>query len=99
MSNNIGGLLTAGGVSPSGPQTNLSQFTMGEGEVANAYQFGRTGTGMSTMETQGSTGPAAGFALQQGEQSLANTAAEQAAQNASFKNFASGLGGIAGKLG
>ena len=99
MSNNIGGLLTAGGVPPSGLQTNLSQYNMGEGEVANAYQFGRTGTGASTMETQGSTGPIAGFALGQGEQSLANTAAEQATQNAAFKNFASGLGGIASKLG
>ena len=72
---------------------------MGEGEVANAYQFGRTGTGDSTMATQGSTGPVAGFALQQGEQSLANTGAVQQATNAAFKNFAGGLGSIAGKLG
>jgi hypothetical protein len=99
MSNNVGGLLTSGGVPATGPQTALNQYTMGQGEVANAATFGTHGMGMSTNETAGAAGPEAGFALGQGEASLADTAAQQASINSAFKNFAGGLGGIAGKLG
>lgn len=98
MSNDVGALLTQGGVAPTGMQTALNQYTMGEGEVANAAKFSQ-GMGHSTNETQGASGPLANFALEQGKTSLANTAAQQAAINSTFKNFAGGLGSILGKAG
>lgn len=98
MSNNIGGLLTQGGVPATGPQTALNQYTMGEGEVHNAAQFAN-GMGMSTNATQGATGPLAGFAQNQGNAAIGNTAAEANFLNSSFQNFAGGLGSILGKAG
>jgi hypothetical protein len=98
MSNDVGALLTSGGIPATGPQTALNQYTMGEGEVANAQNFSQ-GMGHSTNATQGATGPLANFALQQGEASLKDTAAQSAFLNSSFKNFAGGLGSILGKAG
>jgi hypothetical protein len=98
MSNNIGGLLTQGGVPATNLQTGLNQYTMGEGEVQNAATFSQ-GMGHSTNATQGATGPLANFALQQGQASLANTAAQENFLNQSFSNFAGGLGNILGKAG
>jgi hypothetical protein len=98
MSNDVGALLTSGGIPATGPQTALNQYTMGEGEVQNAYNFSG-GMGHSTNATQGATGPLAGFALNQGKASLADTAAQAAFLNSSFKNFAGGLGSILGKAG
>lgn len=99
MSNDVGALLTQGGVAPTGLQTSLNQYTMGQGEVANAARFGGSGMGHSTNETLGATGPLANFALQQGQASLQDTAAQQAAINSTFKNFTGGLGNIFGGLG
>jgi hypothetical protein len=98
MSNNIGGLLTQGGVPATGLQTALNQYTMGEGEVKQAQEFSH-GMGQSTGATQAATGPLAGFAEQQGQNALANTAAQAAFLNQSFSNFAGGLGNILGKAG
>jgi hypothetical protein len=98
MSNNIGGLLTQGGIPATGPQTALNQYTMGEGEVQNAANFAN-GMGMSTNATQGATGPLAGFAQNQGNASIADTAAQANFLNSSFSNFAGGLGSILGKGG
>jgi hypothetical protein len=104
MSNDVGALLTSGGIPATGAQTALNQYTMGEGEVANAQTFGagssgQGGIGHSTNATQGASGPLAGFALNQGKASLADTAAQSAFLNSSFKNFAGGLGSILGKAG
>ena len=98
MSNNIGALLTQGGVPATGLQTALNQYTAGEGEVANAAKFSQ-GLGHSTNVTQADTGPLAGFAESQGQASLANTAAQSNFLNQSFGNFAGGLGNILGKAG
>jgi hypothetical protein len=98
MSNNIGALLTQGGVPATGLQTALNQYTKGEGEVANAAQFS-AGMGHSTGATQGATGPLANLALQQGQNVLQNTAAQENFLNQSFSNFAGGVGNILGKLG
>lgn len=98
MSNNIGALLTQGGVPATGLQTALNQYTQGEGEVKNAANFAQ-GMGASTNETLGATGPVAGFAEQQGLTSLANTQAQENFINQSFQNFSGGLGNILGKAG
>lgn len=98
MSNDVGALLTSGGIPATGAQTALNQYTMGEGEVKAADQFSH-GMGQSTNATQAATGPLAGFALNQGKASLADTAAQSAFLNSSFKNFAGGLGSILGKAG
>ena len=98
MSNNIGGLLTQGGVPATGLQTALNQYTQGQGDVAEAAKFSQ-GMGHSTNVTQADTGPLANFALQQGQASLANTAAQSNFLNQSFGNLAGGLGGILGKGG
>lgn len=96
MSNDIGALLTSGGVPASPLQQGLNQYTAGEGEVQNASNFAG-GMGMSTNATQGASGPLANQALQAGTQSLANTGAEASFLNQSFKNFAGGLGNILSK--
>jgi hypothetical protein len=98
MSNDVGALLTSGGIPATGPQTALNQYTMGEGEVQNAANFS-SGMGHSTNATQGATGPLAGFALNQGKASLADTAAQSAFLNSSFKNFSGGIASFLGKLG
>jgi hypothetical protein len=97
MSNDVGALLTQGGVGPSGEQTVLGEYNMGEGEVANAGKFAG-GMGHSTNVTQADTGPRAGFALTGGTQSLADTAAMRNFYNTQFKNFSGGLGNILGKI-
>lgn len=98
MSNQIGALLTQGGVPATGMQTALNQYTQGEGEVQNAANFAG-GMGHSTNETQGATGPLAQAALSQGTDVLKNTAAQSNFLNQSFGNFAGGLGSILGKAG
>jgi hypothetical protein len=97
MSNNLGGKETAGGVAPTGGQTALSQYTMGEGAVGNAFGFSQIPH--STNETMGASGPAAGFATNQGQQSLSNTAQQQAAINQGAQQFSSGAGNILGAIG
>ena len=98
MSNNIGALLTQGGVPATGTQTALNQYTMGEGLVNNAAQFS-AGMGHSTNLTQADTGPRAQFAESQGQNVLQNTAAQENFLNQSFQNFAGGIGNILGKVG
>lgn len=98
MSNNIGGLLTQGGVPATGPQTALNQYTEGEGGLKASADFSG-GMGHSTNATQAQTGPIAQFAESQGKDTIANTAAQAAFLNSSFKNFAGGLGGLLGKAG
>lgn len=98
MAGDIGTALTSSGVAPSGAQTSLSQYTMGQGDIANADKFSH-GMGHSTNVTQADSGPAAGFALSQGQQSLADTAAMSKFLNSQFQNLAGGLGGILGKAG
>lgn len=92
MSNNLGSKLTTGGIAPTSGQTALSQYTMGENAVGNEFQFSQIPH--STNESMGASGPAAGFATNQGMQSLSNTAAQQAAINAGAQQFASGTGGL-----
>lgn len=98
MSNNIGGLLTQGGIPPTGLQTALNQYTMGEGEVANAAKFAG-GMGQSTNETQAATGPIAQNVEDAGRNVLTNTAAQANFLNQSAQNFAGGLGNLLGKAG
>jgi hypothetical protein len=98
MSNNIGGLLTQGGVPATGPQTALNQYQEGEGGIKASADFSG-GMGHSTNATQAQTGPIAQFAESQGKDTIANTAAQAAFLNSSFKNFAGGLGSLIPSLG
>jgi hypothetical protein len=96
MTDNIGTLLTQSGVPISGPQMALADWTKGQGDISNAAKFAQ-GMGASTNLTYADTGPAAGHALETGQESLANTAAMTNFLNTQFQNLAGGLGSILGK--
>lgn len=101
MTTSVGGKATAGGVGPTSQQTALSQYTLGENQVGALGRFAQAGNPMeSTGVTQAATvGPEAKFALEQGKQSIADTAAQEAFINKQFASLAGGLGGILGSLG
>lgn len=93
----------SGGSSPGGllsqGQQSLADFTWGEGEVGNAFNFGNTGTSMSTMEAMGSTGPDFGRALNLQKMSQADTQAQNAvtqAQNQQTQQKVSTAGNLLG---
>jgi hypothetical protein len=70
-----------GGVT--GPEADYAQYEYDQGMVKNESQFADTGTGMSTMDTQGGTGVAFGKAQNLAKASDANQSAEyQASQQA-----------------
>ena len=52
----------SGGLSPQ--EAALAQYTMHQGLLKSQYEFGKTGTGISTMATQASGGPRLAAALQ-----------------------------------
>ena len=51
---NIPPFYSSGGITPE--QESLAQYGLNEGNVATGSVFGNSGTGMSTMATQGATG-------------------------------------------
>lgn len=51
---NIPPFLSSGGITPQ--QQDLAQYTLGQNLTAENSMFGSSGTGMSTMATQGDTG-------------------------------------------
>jgi hypothetical protein len=63
-----------GGITPE--QGALADFTGGEGLVGIANEFGASGTGASTMETQGAGGINFGEAQQKGQMSDIDTEAQ-----------------------
>ena len=88
------------GVPPSGPQTALSQYTMGQQDINAATQFGQSGMGDSTNAIMaGPVAGEAGFAQNQGLQSIANSQALQNFANAQAAGLAKGAGGILGSIG
>jgi hypothetical protein len=71
---NIPYFSSEGGITPE--QQSLADFTMGQGLDATGYQFGESGTGLSTMATQAAGGAGTTAAQQQGSMSDTNTGAE-----------------------
>jgi hypothetical protein len=64
---NIPAFTSQGGITPQ--QQDLAQYTYGENLLGQASDFGSSGTGMSTMATQGAGGAAMTEAQQQGQMS------------------------------
>jgi hypothetical protein len=64
---NIPPFYSAGGITPE--QESLAQYGMNEADVATGSAFGNSGTGMSTMATQGATGNRIGKAVTEGTES------------------------------
>lgn len=64
---NVPSFQSAGGITPQ--QQDLSQFTYGENLLGEAGLFGGSGTGQSTMATQGAEGARNTMAQQQGQMS------------------------------
>lgn len=64
---NIPAFQSSGGITPQ--QQDLAQYTYGENLLGQASQFGQSGTGMSTMATQGAGGAKMTEAQQQGQMS------------------------------
>lgn len=75
---NIPAFTSAGGITPE--QQTLADFTYGQDLTGQASLFGGSGTGMSTMATQGAEGAKNAEALQTGGMSDAD-------QNAMFKDY------------
>jgi hypothetical protein len=87
-----GGKNTGGGISPE--QMALTQFHFGEGALANAAQFGKSGMGHSTMGTMADAGTYMGQALEAQKLSMADTAATNAANQQQKSQISSGIGGL-----
>ena len=68
---NIPPFEASGGITPQ--QQDLAQYTLGQNLTANNSAFGSSGTGMSTMATQGDTGAFRTEAAQQGQMSDTDT--------------------------
>lgn len=64
---NIPAFQSQGGITPQ--QQDLAQFTYGENLLGQGNQFASSGTGQSTMATQGAEGARNTMAQQQGEMS------------------------------
>jgi hypothetical protein len=64
---NIPPFMSAGGVTPQ--QSELGQFTYGENLLGEGAQYGASGTGQSTMATQGAEGAKNTEAQQMGQMS------------------------------
>lgn len=67
---NIQPFTSPGGVTP--PQTALANFTRGQGDLAQRNMFGSSGTGQSSMATQGAGGVNFGAAEMAGQMSDIN---------------------------
>ena len=99
MGNNVGAALVGGGIPPSAQQTALSQYNLGQGTLRGMGTFGPNMPESTNLTQAAVSGPEAGFAEQQGSQSLANTSAMTNFLNSQFQNFAGGLGNIVSKIG
>ena len=78
---------SAGGITPQ--QQDFADYTYGQNLLGEANLFGGTGTGQSTMATQGAGGAAMGKAQQEGQ--LSDT--DQEAQYQLYQNDITGLEG------
>lgn len=94
----IGSVLTQGGVGLTGPQQALANWTTGQGLVNTGTSF-QGGPNISTNATQSSVGNMFAGAQEAGQESLANTAAEQNFLNSQASQLFGGLGSILGKAG
>jgi hypothetical protein len=86
---NIPPFLSAGGITPQ--QGALADFTYGEGLDAIGNEFGSSGTGQSTMATQGAGGANFAKAEQQGQMSDVNQTADYARYQGDVSNELQGL--------
>ena len=97
----IGQKLTSVGIAASPEQMALSQYHTGQGIEAAQAKFAQIPH--STNLTQAAGGPRVKGAVEAGQLSQADTAAQQAFLNQQFGNLTSGVGGalgsIAGKVG
>ncbi|HEX3521259.1 MAG TPA: hypothetical protein VHT52_04140 [Stellaceae bacterium] len=84
---------SAGGVT--GPQADYAQYEYDQGMVGNESQFANTGTGMSTMDTQGGTGVAFGKAQNLAKESDADESAEYQASQVANSNQTTNLSSLA----
>jgi hypothetical protein len=91
---NIPPFESAGGVTPQ--QSELGQYTYGENLLGQASQFGGSGTGQSTMATQGAEGAANTQAQQMGEMSDTDQSAMYQLYQNDVQNELQGLQNQAG---
>ena len=99
-SNPVSKITQPGGVPPSGPQTALSEFTKGQQDINAMTDYSNKGMGTSTNAIMaGPVAGEAGFAQNQGLQSIANSQALQAFANQQAAGLAGGAGGILSGLG
>jgi hypothetical protein len=82
---NIPPFESQGGITPE--QQSYAQYEYDQGMVKNESQFADTGTGMSTMDTQGGTGVRMGEAKTQAAESGAN-------QDAAYKAYQNQISGL-----
>jgi hypothetical protein len=86
---NIPAFQSAGGVTPQ--QSDLGQYTYGENLLGQASQYAGSGTGQSTMATQGAEGARNEQALQMGQMSDADQEAMYSLYQNDVSNELQGL--------